>query len=100
MEVFRQIGCRYRIWASGVKAYCRLVINTPPPFKGLSSRIPIIIPIEGRVFISGVYIIIPTLNPKPLGFRVYITQRSTIGLRGFQALGATSLNDVTLDLTP
>ena len=24
------------------------MINTPPPFKGLKSRIPIIIPIDGR----------------------------------------------------
>ena len=28
------------------------MINKPPPFKGLSTRIPIIIPIKGRGFIN------------------------------------------------
>ena len=28
------------------------MINKPPPFKGLNIRVPIIIPIKGRVFIN------------------------------------------------
>ena len=33
------------------------MINKPTPFKGLNIRIPIMIPIKGRVFVfSGVYI--------------------------------------------
>ena len=28
------------------------MINKPPPFKGLNTRIPIIIPIKGRGFIN------------------------------------------------
>ena len=30
------------------KAYCRPVINTPPPCKGLDTRIPSVVPVKGR----------------------------------------------------
>ena len=36
------------------------MINKPPPFKGLNMRIPVVIPIKGRVFLnqgSGVWVI-------------------------------------------
>ena len=31
---------------------CRPMINKPPPFKGLNSRIPVIIPMKGRGFVN------------------------------------------------
>ena len=33
-------------------AYCRPMINKPALFKGLNTRIPVIIPVEGRGFIN------------------------------------------------
>ena len=40
------------IFYQNPKLYCRPQIYKPPPLKGLSIRIPIIIPIKGRGFIN------------------------------------------------
>ena len=46
------------------KLQCGLLINTPPPFKDVNIRIPIIIPIKGRGFIN----LESTLRLRVLGF--------------------------------
>ena len=52
------------------------MINNPPPFKGLNTRIPIIIPMKGRGFINqgstlGFWVLPLTLKWLGLGFRVF-----------------------------
>ena len=56
----------WRLHLQDIRGYCRPLINTPPSFKGLDIRIPIITPFKG------LNIGIPSITPFNKGLNIRI----------------------------